>query len=237
MHLLQTTLDTLAANLALDESLLLSAEEGGPQVLRLWEWPSPAVVLGAGCKLAEDVDDEACQARGVPISRRGSGGGTVLLGHGCLLFSLILAYAEDPALADIRSSYRWILARIAAGVATLHVHVQPAGISDLILAGRKVSGNAQQRKRGHLLHHGTLLYGFAGQDVSSLLPNPARQPDYRQQRSHADFLGNLPLPAAELRRAMAATWNAAKPLTMPPLDRANWLVAEKYGTEEWIRRR
>src|SRR5271165_3148381 len=99
MHTLDLTLPTPAENLALDEALLLRAEDGaGGEVLRLWEWPRPAVVLGAGCRLAEDVDEAACVADGVPILRRSSGGGTVLLGQGCLLFTLVLRHDRDAAL-------------------------------------------------------------------------------------------------------------------------------------------
>src|SRR6185503_10807307 len=109
MTFLDLTLPTLAENLALDEALLLDAEAGGPEVLRLWEWPRHAVVLGAGGKLADDVNEDACLADGVPITRRSSGGGTVLLGSGCLLFSLILHFERDPALGDLHASYRYIL--------------------------------------------------------------------------------------------------------------------------------
>ncbi|HEV3117610.1 MAG TPA: lipoate--protein ligase family protein, partial [Gemmataceae bacterium] len=84
MYLLDLTLPTIAENLALDEALLLEAEAGGAEVLRFWEWKRPAVVLGAGSRLADDVDEAACHADGVPILRRSSGGGTVLLGSGCL---------------------------------------------------------------------------------------------------------------------------------------------------------
>src|SRR5438309_11265473 len=95
MHHLDLTLPTLAENLALDEALLLDAETGGPEVLRLWQWPRHAVVLGAGGKLADDVYEDACRADGVPILRRSSGGGSVLLGSGCLLFSLVLRLDRD----------------------------------------------------------------------------------------------------------------------------------------------
>src|SRR5262249_19628800 len=148
-------------NLALDETLLLDAEQGqGGEVLRLWEWPTPAVVLGAGCRLVEDVDEARCRADGVPILRRSSGGGTVLLGRGCLLYSLVLAYARAPALHEIRPSYAYILDRIGQALAGLLPRIEQPGTSDLASDGRKFSGNAQQRKRTHLLHHGTLLYDF-----------------------------------------------------------------------------
>src|SRR5947208_11415629 len=97
MRLLDLTLPSAAANLALDEALLLEAEAGrGGEVLRLWEWPAPAVVLGSACVLRDDVDEDACAAGGVPILRRSSGGGTVLLGSGCLCFSLVLAMERTP---------------------------------------------------------------------------------------------------------------------------------------------
>src|SRR5436190_16951633 len=102
MHFLGLTLASPADNLALDEALLLEAEAGDAgEVLRCWEWPTPAVVLGAAGILSQDVDESACQRDGVPILRRASGGGTVLLGPGCLLFSLVLAYERDPALGDV----------------------------------------------------------------------------------------------------------------------------------------
>src|SRR5438874_320002 len=106
MRLLELTLPTLAENLALDEALLLEAEAGaGGEVLRLWEWPARGVVLGSGCVLAEDVNEATCRADGLAVGRRSSGGGTVLLSAGCLLFSLVLAYERDPALREVRSSY------------------------------------------------------------------------------------------------------------------------------------
>src|SRR5579872_7437387 len=90
MRYLGLTLPTPEENLAFDEALLLAAEAGGGEVLRVWEWPRPAVVLGSGGRLAEEVDRAACRADGVPVLRRSSGGGTVLLGGGCLLFTLVL---------------------------------------------------------------------------------------------------------------------------------------------------
>src|SRR5437870_8898663 len=113
MHALDLTLPTAAENLALDEALLLAAEAGeSGEVLRLWEWPHPAVVLGSGCVLVEDVDEEACALDGIPILRRSSGGGTVLLGRGCLLYSLVLSQDRSPALTAVRPSYGYILERV-----------------------------------------------------------------------------------------------------------------------------
>src|SRR5438094_6402344 len=132
MEYLDLPLPSVAENLALDEALLLRAEAGdGDEVLRFWEWHSPGVILGAGCRLAEDVDEVACQADQVPIFRRSSGGGTVLLGPGCLCYSLVLSYERDPALHEIQSSFRFILGRVRDGLLGIHPGVELAGTSDL----------------------------------------------------------------------------------------------------------
>src|SRR5690242_6471927 len=73
MQFFDLILPRLAENIALDEALLLRAEEGdGGEVLRLWTWPNFAVVLGAGGVVADDVNVAACEADGVPIARRSS---------------------------------------------------------------------------------------------------------------------------------------------------------------------
>jgi lipoate---protein ligase len=237
MRFLDLTLPSAAENLALDEALLLGAEAGGGEALRVWEWPHPAVVLGAGCRLAEDVDEGACRADGVPVLRRSSGGGTVLLGGGCLLYSLVLAYQRDPALAEIRPSYQYILDRIGRALAEGVGEVEPAGVSDLAVGGRKFSGNAQQRKRSHLLHHGTLLYAFDLDRVARYLREPPRQPAYRAGRPHRAFLCNLPLPGEELKRRLRRAWAAEAEAAAWPAAEVRRLSAEKYVLAEWTRRR
>jgi lipoate-protein ligase A len=237
MRYLDLTLPGAAANLALDEALLLEAEAGrGGEVLRLWEWPAPAVVLGSGGVLADDVEEAACRADGVPILRRSSGGGTVLWGPGSLLYSLVLRYDREPQLTDLHASYAFILGRVAeaAGGAA---GVRRQGVSDLVLGDRKFSGNAQQRKRDHLLHHGTLLYAFDLSAVGRYLRPPPRQPEYRGRRDHEAFLCNLPLAAAELRARLRRLWQADELAAGWPEEQVRRLCAEKYEDDAWVRRR
>jgi lipoate-protein ligase A len=238
MRFLDLTLPSLAENLALDEALLLAAEEGhGGEMLRLWEWPRPAVVLGSGCRLADDVDESACVADGVPILRRSSGGGTVLLGTGCLLYSLIMSYSRDPDLSEIRSSYRFLLGRIGRALEEGTGRIEQAGISDLILDGRKFSGTAQQRKRSYLLHHGTLLYAFDLTLLPRYLRQPIRQPEYRAGRDHMAFVRNLPQSGPELKRRLRKLWNTTDEPIAWPIEETRRLAAEKYDSTEWTRRR
>jgi lipoate---protein ligase len=237
LALLDLTLPSLAENLALDEALLLEAESGsGGEVLRFWEWPSPAIVLGAGGKLETDVDEQTCRRDAVPVHRRASGGGTVLLGRGCLLFTLILRFEREITLKDVNASYRYILSRMKRALEPLVV-AEHLGISDLAAAGQKFSGNAQQRKRDHLLHHGTFLYDFDHSSLSRWLRPPIKQPAYREDRTHELFLTNLPANTGRLKQLVIDEWKPESQLGVIPLDRIAELVAEKYGRLEWVSRR
>jgi lipoate-protein ligase A len=231
-------LATLAENLALDEALLLDAEAGaGSEVLRFWQWPSPVVVLGAGVVVADDVDVSACEADGVPLARRASGGGTVLLGPGCLLFSLILRMDRAAELGHIGASYRYILGRVAEALADIQSGIELSGTSDLAVRGRKFSGNAQQRKRHFLLHHGTLLHGFDLKSIGRYLKLPPRRPEYRGDRPHRDFLMNLPDQPAAIAERLRRAWDARGERADYSAELVGRLVAEKYSQPEWIRRR
>ena len=226
------------ANLALDEALLLAAEAGaGGEVLRFWEWPGHAVVLGAGGSVRIDVNADACRAAGVSIHRRASGGGTVLLGRGCLLFSLVLAYDRAAELRDVTASYRWVLGRVRGALRPL-APLEAVGISDLVWEGRKVSGNAQQRKARFVLHHGTLLYDFDLAAVSRFLCPPEREPAYRAGRAHDEFITNLPADPGTLRRQLTHAFGAERgEPTEWAVRRAAELTIEKYQTDGWVYRR
>jgi lipoate-protein ligase A len=235
MRLLDLTLPTVAENLALDEALLVAAEAaGGGAVLRFWENRAVAVVVGAGGSVVQDVNMAACEADSVPIVRRASGGGTVLVGPGCLCFSLVLGYDQAPGLQDIRLANRYVLDRVRSA---LPIPATIEGTSDLAVAGVKFSGNAQQRKRTHFLHHGTLLYDFDLALLTRYLHLPERQPEYRQNRPHAEFVSNVSLPAAELKRRLIDAWGATSNEEPLPWDVVQVLLAEKYSHSEWHRRR
>ncbi len=103
MKLLEITLPTPAENLALDEALLLAAEESGhaQEVLRLWEPASPMVVVGRASRVTEEVDVDACRELDIPIFRRSSGGATIITGPGCLMYAVVLGYEHRPQLRMI----------------------------------------------------------------------------------------------------------------------------------------
>ena len=235
MHLLDLTLPTPAENLACDEALLDLCEEGGAgEVLRFWEPREAFVVVGYANKVASEVNLDACRALGIPILRRCSGGGTVLQGPGCLNYSLILRINDSGPLQSVTGTNRFVMERNQQALAKLlGRRVQVQGFTDLTLGDLKFSGNAQRRRRHSLIFHGTFLLEFDLTIVEKVLAVPSRQPEYRQGRSHRDFLINLKLPAEAIRQAMGDAWGAAGPLQEVPFGAITKLAIETYSHPDW----
>jgi lipoate---protein ligase len=206
-------------DLRFDEELLREALG----VMRIWETSRECVVLGHGGQQERDVHLAACRRSGIPVLRRCSGGGAVLLGPGCLNYSLVLPLEWDPKWRDVRYSLGWAMARMkrALGVPELRYE----GQCDLTLKGRKVSGNAQRRTHRAILHHGTLLYAFDATRAERFLKPPVHAPPYRAGRTHREFLGNLPLTSGETKQRLVTAWcresltRFAVPLQAPLVSR------------------
>ncbi len=225
------------ADLACDEALLEEVDDAGPShpgVLRCYEPALPYVVLGYGNRLGAETRPARCAERGIPILRRSSGGGTVLLGPGCLAYALVLPLAAAPDLETISGTNRWIMSRLQSALASLlgqPVFIQ--GHTDLVLGDRKFSGNAQRRRRRALLFHGTFLLDFDLALIEHCLALPERRPEYRAHRAHLDFLVNLHLPSATVKQALRQAWEAHQPATPPSDSRLNRLLAERYARPDW----
>ena len=240
IHYLDATLPDLAANLALDEALLVEAEErGGPSVLRVWELDHLAVVLGASCRLAENVRVDECRADGVEIGRRSSGGGTVVIGPGALNFSVVLPVEATPELRSVDAAQRYVLERTAESIRSEGPPVAMLGSGDLTLDARKFSGSAQRRLRDHVLVHASLLYDFAPGRIGRYTLMPARRPDYRGDRPHADFVTNLPLPRDRLLAALRSAWlpdDRPEAFASVPEGEVEAQLERKFSKIGWIER-
>lgn len=238
--LLDLTLPTVEENLALDEALLVAADErGGRAVLRFWEQSDSAVVLGASRRFAVDARVERCAEDGVPIARRSSGGGSVLIGPGALNVTLVLPIAANPALATVDGAQNSVLERIAAGIRVGGPEVEVRGSGDLTLGGRKFAGSAQRRLRNWILVHASILYDLPIHRVDRYLRLPDRQPAYRGGRSHEDFLMNLPISRTIVCDLIRSTWTPSSLLAATsdvPQDLLESLLTEKFANRSWIER-
>lgn len=242
MHLLRLTLPTPAENIALDEALLDDAEALGPEAeyLRLWESPEPIVVLGRSSKVAEEIDAAECRQQNISILRRSSGGAAIVAGPGCLMYAVVLSYGRRPEAQGIHASHGYVLDRLVDALREHQPTVSRAGTSDLVLLGtdgvesaRKFSGNSLRVKRTHFLYHGTLLYDFDLSLITSYLRTAPRQPEYRRQRSHGEFVANLPFDRSTVAGTVERAWPAARETMKWPSKRVEQLVRDRYRLDAW----
>jgi len=246
MKFLDLTLPSPPENLACDEALLEWSEHGAnEEVLRFWESPAYFIAVGYANKVATEVNVSACEAKGIPVLRRCSGGGTVVQGPGCLNYALILKITSGRPFQNITSTNRFVMERNRAAIESLYpkspasdprAGIVVRGHTDLCLGRLKFSGNAQRRRKHFLLFHGTFLLNFDLALIGDLLRIPSKQPDYREKRADADFLTNLNLSAENVKTALRNAWNAGLPLKNPPLANAAALARERYATPEWNRK-
>jgi len=237
MQLLELSLAAPPENVALDEALLDEAEAAASprEWLRLWESDRPMVVVGRSSQVQQEVDLAACRAEKIPVLRRVSGGGTVVAGPGSLMYALVLSYELRPALRSLDEAHRFVLETNLAALRSLLPDAVRRGTSDLARGELKFSGNSVRCKRRHLLYHGTLLYDFDLALIEQLLAMPPRQPDYRRQRPHGEFVANVPAGGAALRAALVTGWKATVPSGSIewPQERVAALVASRYGNDAW----
>jgi lipoate---protein ligase len=243
MRRLLLTLESPAANLALDEALLDWAEAEGPdfECLRVWESPQPVVVLGRSSRVDLEVNTATCAERGIPILRRSSGGAAIVAGPGCLMYAVVLSYDRRPQTRGIPQAHTYVMERFVAALRREVPAVERAGTSDLVIvdrsrdraAARKFSGNSLRMKRSHLLYHGTLLDDFDLSLIATCLGVAPRQPTYRESRDHADFVCNLPLSRHALENAVQAAWPTDGDLVDWPRAQMDQLMEERYLRDEW----
>lgn len=221
------------------EEALLDAVDSGElsEGATVWSAPEPMVVLGCGQKAAVEARIDRCGELGIPVLRRCSGGGTVLLGPGCLAYALFLRIPESGPLATIPGTNRWIMESQARWIAaSTGLPVEVLGHSDLVVDGKKFSGNAQRRKRSALLFHGTWLYGFDLSRIADCLARPSAEPAYRAGREHLDFVRNLPASEAQLTQGFRQAWKVGDRSPSLPLERFQDLWRNRYSLASWHQR-
>lgn len=237
-HLIELPKSTQTVEfLAWDEALLDAAEVGrANESLWFWESPSSFVVLGCGQKAAIECHLDACDDAKVPVLRRCTGGGTVLQGHGCLNYALLLRCTDSGPLASITGTNAWIMGRQCRALTTATGrNVRIEGHTDLAIDGLKISGNAQRRRRHWLLFHGTLLHHFPLEKIGTYLKFPSAQPNYRQQRDHVAFVCNMGLDSAVLKQALCEEWAVTQSDSPLPTTEFQSAMVRRYSRPEWHR--
>ena len=156
-------------NMALDEAIMETVRAGTSlPTIRFYGWDPSAVSIGYFQGILNEVNLDATEAAGVDVIRRQTGGGAVYHDRlGEITYSLIAPIELFPL--NIIQSYRVICDDIVFALKKLGIDASFEPVNDILSGGQKISGNAQTRKNGILLQHGTILYDVDVEKMFSLL--------------------------------------------------------------------
>ena len=171
VRLLTSGFKSAYENMAIDEAVLVHAQENHQSTLRFYGWRPAAISIGYFQSLKEEVDLNECQKQQVDYIRRVTGGGAVF--HEAeVTYSLITPVDGLFIPQDIIESYKKICQGVINGLEILGIKSQFIPLNDIVAQGKKISGNAQTRKKNVLLQHGTILLDVNVEKMFSLLKVP-----------------------------------------------------------------
>src|SRR5437660_2428383 len=233
-------------HMALDEVLLEQVISGRrPPTMRLWRWIERALVIGSHQSVLNEVDQRAAKELGFVITRRMSGGGTMLCEPDrTITYSLYLP-AAMVAGVSFRRSYAllddWAVERFKE----LGVPASYREINDIISPRGKIGGAAQARRRGFVLHHTTIAHSMDVEVLPRLIRVGRERLAERGVRSAEKSVSPLSwftsLSCDEVARKLHAyftrEFNAGDAeVSRAELEMARRLVESKYSTDDWINR-
>jgi lipoate---protein ligase len=247
---LETGANDAFFNMGLDEAILESVAGGlEPPTLRLYRWKPSAVSVGYFQGVRDEVNLDRCAELGIDVVRRLTGGGAVYHADE-ITYSIVVPETHPLAAGGILDSYKAICAGVVAGFKMLGIQAEFAPLNDIVAGGKKLSGNAQTRKRGCLLQHGTILLGVDLEAMFTVLQVPNEKlkgkliEDVKARVSSVSAMLGHPvsyeeaLPAFE--QGFAEVLGGVGPRSLPGSDelrRAGNNARERFANEAWTFKR
>lgn len=139
---------SLAFWLAMEEFVAKSVDEEAFFVWRV----APTVIIGRNQVLEAEVNLDYCRRNGVKIVRRKSGGGCVYADRDNIMISYV------SRRGDVAEIFERYLSALTSCLCSLGLKAEKLGRNDILVEGRKVSGNAFHQLPDRSIVHGTLLY-------------------------------------------------------------------------------
>ncbi|MHA1190798.1 MAG: lipoate--protein ligase family protein [Promethearchaeota archaeon] len=241
-------------NMALDEAILTSIiGKKSPNTLRFYKWNPSTISIGRNQSLSSEVDTGIAQNRGFDVIRRITGGGAVFHDkYREITYSIIcpIKFLEEMNAYKVIEQFEIIEMGIISGLKSYGLESEPGIIHcpALFLEGKKFSGNAQIRKKGHILQHGTILLELDADLMYSVLKAPHNVSKSRMVKSvYAKCIGikdHLPDWNEEkfllsLKQGFENTLKIKLKegqITDEEFELADRLVKEKYSSEKWLKK-
>ncbi|MCP4429032.1 MAG: lipoate--protein ligase [Chloroflexi bacterium] len=218
-------------NLAIEEHLLRNARVNEP--ILLFYVNEPSAIIGRNQNTLEEIDPDYVEANNIHVVRRLSGGGAVYHDFGNLNFSFITNGKEDL------HNFAKFTDPVIRVLNELGVPAQLQGRSDIFVAGKKVSGNAQYLTRNRMFSHGTLLFDSNLEELLKAI-NP-RQVVIESQavQSIRSFVTNIrdhlpePMDIQQLKEAILRGVFGGGEIPAYELSDKDWVQIERYRIERY----
>ncbi len=241
-------------NMALDEAILtLSIENKSPNTLRFYKWDPSTISIGQNQSLSSEVDIDIAQNKGFDVVRRITGGGAVFHDRDReITYSIIcpIKLLEELHAYRVLEQFEIIEMGIISGLKNYGLESEPGIIHcpALFLEGKKFSGNAQIRKKGYILQHGTILLELNAELMYSVLKAPNNVSKSRMVKSVytkcIGIKGHLPdwnedKFLLSLKQGFENTLKIKLKegqISEEEIKLAKKLMKEKYSNEKWLKK-
>lgn len=184
VHLLKLSRYPIFKQLQLEEALLRTDH-------RNWclinDGTSPAIVMGISGSVEKMINQKQLEESPIPVIRRFSGGGTVIVDHDTIFSTFIFNRKSVDVSCCPRNILHWTAQIYSPFLEHCNFQIRE---NDYALGDRKFGGNAQYMSKNRWLHHTSLLWDYDPEKMNYLL-FPPKVPDYRGSRAHTDFLCKL----------------------------------------------
>ncbi|MDR2182593.1 MAG: lipoate--protein ligase [Clostridiales bacterium] len=135
-------------NLALEQYLFDNVIT--QNIFMLWQNDN-TIVIGKNQIAEAEISRPFVEAHDIKVARRLSGGGAVYHDMGNLNFTFIVPEGDDI-------NFQYFCRPVMKTLAQFGVTAEARGRNDITIDGKKFSGNAQYRKKGRVMHHGTIMF-------------------------------------------------------------------------------
>jgi lipoate-protein ligase A len=176
-------------NMALDEAILkMVIEKRSPCTLRFYKWSPSTASIGRNQSLNDEVDTNFAEEKGFNVVRRITGGGAVFHDKDKeITYSIVcpIKFLENLGANKVIEQFEIITQGIIMGLTFYGLKTEKDIIHcpAILLDGKKFSGNAQVRKKGYMLQHGTILLDIDPELMYSVLKAPEQVGKSRMVRS------------------------------------------------------
>jgi len=206
----------------------------------LWQ-NEPTVVVGKHQNALAEINSDFLSENQIKVARRLSGGGTVYHDYGNLNFTYIINSEEGKMVDFGRYTKDIVLSLNQLGV--------PAQINkrhDLVIDGKKISGNAEHIFKKRVLHHGTLLFDSDLDKLEKAITPPLGKYTDKAVKSFRSKVCNISpyldnaMTVSEFKQELLGLMleknTETELLTINPaeIDEVLRLSEEKYSTWDWI---